>query len=227
MSKIKAILLLVFSASISLANSPETILVGFISRENQDFYEKVVSPYWGQLSAGSNIQLVPLAIVNSKGEINLDRLTKNIQNAPKNMKSIYVHWNEKFDPVHVSWLAELRKKTEVGVKVAFFAGMAKPGLRTLALNKTLVSQVPKALVIGELMDRERLPPQHFYGPELFTALKFDATVGATGLAPLNFVSRWVIQSPLISLDESIYQLRKKKMKSASIWPTTNDFFGRR
>ena len=227
MSIINAVLFFVFFTGISLAKTPDTIVVGFISRENQDFYEKVVTPYWEQLRAGSNIELVSLTTpANYKGEINLDRLAKNIQNAPSNMKSIYVHWNEKFDPIHANWLEALRKKTESGVKVAFFAGMAKPGLRTLSLNKTLVSQVPKALVLGELMDRERLSPQHFYGPELFTALKFDSMVGANGLAPLNFVSRWAIQSPLISLDESIFELRRKRMKSVSIWPTTNDFFGR-
>lgn len=204
----------------------DPIIIGFISRESQDFYDKIVKPYWHQLSAGNSIELVSLTPYNSKGEIDLDQLALSIQNAPTSMRTIYVHWNEKYDPIHDNWLAALRVKTQTGTRVAFFAGMAKPGARTIPLSQTLASQVPKALVLGELLERERLPPLHFYGPELFSAFQINASVGAIGLAPLNFVGRWAQQPQSKDLDESLYDLRKKKMKSLRIWPTTDDFFGR-
>jgi hypothetical protein len=208
------------------AKATDTVVVGFISRESQDFYERVVKPYWQQLNGGSPIELISLTPFNAKGEIDLDELAVRIQNAPESMRSIYVHWNEKYDPVHDKWLEALRKKTQSGTRVAFFAGMAKPGFKTIPLSQTLASQVPKALVLGELLEKERLPPLHFYGPELFSAFQINAVVGAIGLAPLNFVNRWARQNPSKDLDESLYELRKKKMKSLRIWPTTDDFFGR-
>jgi hypothetical protein len=218
-------LVLLFSL-VSQAKSSDTVVVGFISRESQDFYDRIVKPYWHQLSNGSTVELISLTPFNSRGEIDLDQLALAIQNAPPSMRSIYVHWNEKYLPIHDNWLAALRKKTDSGTRVAFFAGMAKPGLRTVPLSQTLASQVPRALILGELLERERLSPLHFYGPELFSAFQVNAMVGATGLAPLNFVSRWALQNPATDLDQSLYDLRKKKMKSLRIWPTTEDFFGR-
>ena len=220
--------LLIFSF-VSQAQAADTVVVGFITNESQDFYERVVKPYWHQISNGStnaSVELISLTPYNSKGEIDLDQLAVAIQNAPTSMRSIYVHWNEKYEPTHDKWLAALRKKTDSGTRVAFFAGMAKPGLRTVPLSKTLASQVPKALILGELVERERLSPSHFYGPELFSAFQVNAMAGATGLAPLNFVSRWAMQNPSTDLDRSLYELRKKKMKSLRLWPTTEDFFGR-
>ena len=211
---------------VTQAQAGETVVVGFISHESQDFYERVVKPYWHQISNGSSVELISLTPFNSKGEVDFEQLAVAIQNAPASMRSIYVHWNEKYEPMHDKWLAALRKKTDLGTRVAFFAGMAKPGLRTVPLSKTLASQVPKALILGELVERERLSPQHFYGPELFSAFQISAMAGATGLAPLNFVSRWAAQNPTTNLDQSLYDLRKKKMKSLRLWPTTDDFFGR-
>jgi hypothetical protein len=228
MSKISSILtsiVLLFSL-VSQAKNSDTILVGFISNESQDFYEKIVKPYWHQISNGSDVELISLTAFNSKGDIDLDQLALAIENAPTSMRSIYVHWNEKYLPVHDKWLAALRKKTNSGTRVAFFAGMAKPGLRTIPLSQTLASQVPKALILGELLERERLSPSHFYGPELFSAFQVNAMAGVSGLAPLSFVNRWAMQNPTTDLDQSLYELRKKKMKSLRIWPTTEDFFGR-
>jgi hypothetical protein len=213
--------LFIFS-SIAQAKTSETLTVGFISRESQDFYEKVVRPYWAQMNVGHSIELVSLTPFNSKGEIDLEQLAQNIQNAPESMKTIYVHWNEKYDPAHNGWLTALRKKTEGGTRVAFFAGMAKPGTPTIPLSQTIAAQVPKALILGELMEKERLSPQHFYGPELFSAFQVDSVLGTVGLAPLRFVDRWTMQSATKDLDQSLYELRKKKMKSRRIWPTAED-----
>lgn len=218
-------LILLFSL-VGQAKSGDAVVVGFISNESQDFYERVVKPYWQQISNGSSVELISLTAFKSNGEIDLDKLAVAIENAPSSMRSIYVHWNEKYDAIHDKWLAALRKRTEMGTRVAFFAGMAKPGLKTVPLSKTLASQVPKALILGELVEKERLPPLHFYGPELFSAFQVNAMAGATGLAPLNFVSRWALQSPTTNLDQSLYELRKKKMKSLRLWPTTDDFFSR-
>jgi hypothetical protein len=205
----------------------ETVVVGFISRESQNFYETVVKPYWQQLGAGNTVELVSLSPLNSKGEIDLEQLTRNIQNAPSSIGTIYVHWNEKYDPIHKNWLAALRKKTAEGTRVAFFAGMSTPGVRSIPLNQTLAFQVPKALILGELVEKERLSPLHFYGPELFSAFQSKIVSPIPGLAPLNFVSRWAQQSPHADLDNSLYELRKKKLKSLRMWPTTEDFFGRK
>ena len=228
MSKVESFIfsMLFLSYLSSFAKTNDTVMVGFISRESQDFYEKVVKPYWGQLSAGSHVELVSLTPFNSKGEIDLQQLALNSQNAPVSMRTIYVHWNEKYEPWYDGWLAALKKKTDAGIRVAFFAGMAKPGSRTIPLSQTLAAQVPKALILGELLEKERLSPQHFYGPELFSAFQVDSVVGNLGLAPLRFVGKWAMQSNAKDLDQSLYELRKKKMKSLRIWPTPEDLLGR-
>ena len=195
MSKISIVYcLLVMALTLAVQGKANSaVMVGFVSPESRHFFEKTVKPYWQKLEAGSAVELVSLTPFNSKGEIDLNLLASRIENAPKTMKSIYIHWNEKYDPQHRNWLAALRKKTQEGVKVAFFAGMSKPGSKTIPLRRTLASQVPKALVLGELLDRERLPALHYYGPELFSAFHNKSQKRVTGLAPLNFVSRWALQ----------------------------------
>ncbi len=228
MTKISILLCFILSASTLQAEMRprETILVGFVSPQSKDFFERTVIPYWRKLDAGTTVQLISLTPFNSKGEVDLDLLAFKIRNAPPAMKSIYIHWNEKYEPVHRNWLAELHKKTLSGTRVAFFAGLSKPGSKTIPLRKTLASQVPKALVLGELLERERLPPLHFYGPELFSAFNRQKQVKATGLAPLNFVSRWALQTNGKDLDQSLDELKIKKMKSLRIWPTTDELLGR-
>ncbi len=208
----------------STVKAEEPLLIGFISNESQGFYENVVKPYWNQINQVSSVNLVSLTPFNDKGEVDLKQLALNIENAPASMRTIYVHWNEKYDPRHEIWLEALRRKVDGGTRVAFFAGMAKPGTITFSLSETLAAHVPKALILGELVGNERLSPQHFYGPELFSAFKTDAV--AAGLTPLHFVDLWTIKSQNQDLDDSLSELRRKKRKARRMWPTVEYFFGR-
>jgi hypothetical protein len=227
MSKLNALLGLVLIMTFigARAESMRALRVGFITKESQKFYDDVVKPYWTHLNETGPLELISLSTYRSDGSIDLEKLAKNIRQAPPEMKTIYVHWNEKYAREHQAWVEALREKTQKGVRVAFFAGLASPGVRSVPLSQTIASQVPKSLILGELLERERLPAHHFYGPELFSAFKSES-VGMAGLAPLGFVRRWAQQKPDQSLEDSLSELRRKKMKSLRMWPTTEDFFGR-
>lgn len=202
--------------------------IGFITKEKVNFFDEHVRPYWNRLQAESGrskLELIPLAATDEKGRLQLAELADRIRQAPANMKTFYVHWNQKYDDSHQVWLSALQEKIRSGARVAFFAGMADEKGRQLPLRQTFAAQVPKALILGELLDRERLPAQHFYGPELFSAFRDPASSGQ-GLSPLMFVSRWAEYKPGSDLDTTLAELRKKKAKSQRMWPTPEDFFGR-
>jgi hypothetical protein len=227
MAKLGLILSGLFFGVLGLARAEATttIRVGFVTKESQKFYDEIVKPYWNQLSDGRELELVSLTPYNGKGELNFDELAKNLERAPADIKTIYLHWNEPVSARHESVVQALRKKTEEGVKVAFFAGLAYPGGRTVPLGQTVAGQIPKALILGELIERERLPAQHFYGPELFSAFRAENSLVA-GLAPLQFVSRWSRQASGKTLDESLLELRRRKMKSKSLWPSVEELLSR-
>lgn len=216
---------LIFTTWVSGAYAQRPLRVGFVTKESQKFYEEVVKPYWTQLNDKGPLELVSFSSYRADGAIDQEQLAQSIRQAPADIKTIYVHWNEKFSDEHRNWVEALKERTQQGVRVAFFAGLARPGSGTVPLSQTIASQVPKALILGELVERERLPAHHYYGPELFSAFKAESARVA-GLAPLGFVSRWARQKPDQSLDDSISELRRKKTKSLRMWPTAEDFFGR-
>lgn len=206
----------------------KTTQIGFISKEDKAFFEEKVKPYWNQMipeSASEKIEIVLLTTYDSKGSVQTEKLAERIRKAPSNMKTFYVHWNERYSAQHEEWIKALNEQTKKGARVAFFAGLAQSGGRSIPLRQTLAAQVPNALILGELLDRERLPAQHYYGPELFSAFQDPASKGQ-GLSPLQFVSRWSSYKPQSDLNESLEELRRKKQKSTRMWPTADDFFGR-
>ncbi|MFN8790873.1 MAG: hypothetical protein ACK5Y2_05385 [Bdellovibrionales bacterium] len=224
------VFLILLEGSLSLASvePARPLQIGFITKEKSNYFDEQVRPYWNQLQAESGrskLELIPLSATDEKGRLQLADLAERIRQAPTNMKTFYVHWNQKYDDSHQVWLSALQEKIQAGARVAFFAGLADEKGRQLPLRQTFAAQVPKALILGELVDRERLPAQHFYGPELFSAFKDPATSGQ-GLSPLTFVSRWAEYKPNTDLDTTLADLRKKKAKSRRMWPTPEEFFGR-
>jgi hypothetical protein len=91
------------------------------------------------------------------------------------------------------------------------------------LNKTVLGQIPKILIIGEMNEKERLLPKSFYGPEMLTALRLPKDL-PEGIAPLMFASRLAENYKKHSHEEWLELLKNKKQKSRKIWPDLGDFF---
>ncbi len=213
------------SASID-SESPVAVVavlgvVTSVSRSEFDSkYQTFFKAQWQNCSSCEVINLTPY---NEKGELNRAALPQAVEKAAGLVRILYVDWNEVADGENRAALEALKTVSKNGVLVLGPVGEPandKPGA---ALNRTLLGQVPDAVIIGELDEKESFPKRSFYGPEILTALKPPRGVDeASRYFAAKLTQEWTHKTQA----EWITHFRARKTLSKRLWPGMDELFGR-
>lgn len=213
---------IVFSAEIPTL-TPSKLQVAYLGRQGSERFEQV-KKYFESNKNCSICEIVDTTVYGKEKSIDAEKTLEKWNDEKLNYPIILVDWNEKMNDNQKSLRDLLNKKSAEGSAIVFPAGFAVVGEPTLALNKTLATQVPQALIIGEMTDRERILPNSYYGPEMLTALKLPTHLLDQNYAATVFVTKWVSTWSKKTGFEWPSYFKSKKSKVKKIWLSLDDFF---
>ncbi len=231
MMRTKSILQILFFCILSLSGyevlaSKATVQVAYFHKSNKEHFSKQVKPIFDQNKTCKVCELVDLTPYKDSGEADESKLVKEISAVGTDYQILFMNWNEKSTESNRELSEALVKKSIQGTLILFTAGSPLNNEPTISLNKTIAGQVPEAVIVGEMTERERLLPQLFYGPEMLTAIKPPKEYSGQGLAPVFFLAKWVSHWSKQKPNEWVSYLKLKKNKLRKLWLSTDDFFVR-
>lgn len=203
-----------------------SVQIAYFHKSNKDQFSKQVKPVFDQNKTCKSCELIDRTPYLDSGEVDETKLIKEIAALGSEFQIIFLNWNEKATKTNAELSETLVKKSIEGQLIFFTVGMPSNNEPTISLNKTVAGQIPEAVIIGEMTERERLLPQFFYGPEMLTAIKPPKEISGQGLAPVFFLSKWVSQWSKRKPNEWVSYLKLRKNKVRRMWLSVEDFFPR-
>jgi hypothetical protein len=205
------------------ANAPITISV-FSGEDKDDFKSRVLPILTEQMKACNQCVIRNISPYGKEGKFQLKEVPAKLEEAAATSSFFFVDWNVRSGPETKAVEQALQKVTDSGVIVIAAAGLAKDSEPTLPLSRTVMGQLKGVVIIGELAERERLPTQSFFGPEMLTALKPPKGYVGQGLGPTFFAAKLAVQWNKRTASEWLSHFQSAKLKVRRIWPTLDDFF---
>ena len=220
---------ILFNLTLSRAENtaPLKVILGVVADVPQDQFEtKFQNFFKEQWSGCSSCELKNLTPYDAKGLLDRAALPRSIDSAQGQIQILFVSWNEAFAPEAELLLASLKKLTATGVLLIGPAGEPQANKPSQALSRTLIGEVPDALIIGDLNEREGLLSRSFYGPEMLTALRTSKDLPNAPSAAAAFSARLTRDWGKKTNEQWVSHFRTKKSVSRRIWPGLDEFFVR-
>lgn len=218
-----------FMASISLLYSTLAfggLQVGYFQKENKDRFTQKIKPVFDASKTCKDCELVDLTPYKEDGTYDEKGMQEQLEKVSDQYPLLFFDWNEKKNDKNRVLSDLMNKKVAQGSVMLFSAGTPTASEPTVALNQTVAGQVAEAIIIGEMLERERLLPHLFYGPEMLTAIKPPREYLGQGLGPVFFASRWASAWGKKKPQEWVSYLKIKKAKNKRMWMDLEDFFPR-
>ena len=211
-----------FYSSFSLA----TLQIGYFQKENKERFAQKVKPIFDSSKTCKDCELVDLTPYKDDGTYDEKGMQEQLEKLSDQYPLLFFDWNEKKSDKNKVIGDLMNKKVAQGSVILFAAGTPPTAEPTVALNQTIAGQVSEAIIIGEMLERERLLPHLFYGPEMLTAVKPPREYLGQGLGPVFFASRWASAWNKKKPQEWVSYLKIKKSKTKKMWMDLEDFFPR-
>ncbi|WP_291516118.1 hypothetical protein [Bdellovibrio sp. ArHS] len=210
-------------AQAALPNGKTTVI--YFGQQKAAEFDSKIKPFFAEQSRPcKSCELVNYTPYDSQGEVDVEALQERITSLPEGTSFVFFDFNMKVTDTNKELVQILSKKAAAGLVIVGSAGVPPVSESSGPLSRTVLGQVPGALIIGELGERDRLVPTGFYGPEMLTALRPPKDHIGQGYSPLifaaNLAENWQKRSP----QEWVDYLRNKKSKSRKIWMGLNDMF---
>jgi hypothetical protein len=217
----------IFGTSSQAFAEDAKIIVGYFSNENQENFEKKVKPFFDEYKGRcKSCEISNLTPYDEKGVYNEKALIEKIKNLPADIHFVLFSWNKRVSDQNKELVSLLGEKVESGKLVIAPTGIAAEGEAGVALSRTVMGQAKDVIIIGDTLERERLSPQSYFGPEMLSAIKAPKDYVGQGYSPLYFAARlasvWNKRKP----NEWLEHFKTKKMKSRKIWLDADDLLGR-
>lgn len=216
----------VWAATQNSANKNTQIAV-ITAVSASDFEAQVLPFFQEQLKRCNKCEVKNITPYKPDGSLDLGQFPAVISQAKSSVSFLYLHWNARFNEDTKPVVESLKAAVAEGFVVIGAAGMAAAQEPTLALNKTVLGNVPGLVIIGDLEGRERLPQKSFFGPEMLTAIKAPDEYFGKNLGSAIFAGRLATDFGRRSSGRDwMNHFQYTKSKTRQIWPRIEEFFGR-
>lgn len=216
----------VFLFSINPVFAANKVVVAYFGRQSAEEFEKVIKPSFHEFASScKSCEIVDMTPYDGEKKVDDKSLTEKVRQLSDDINIVFFHWNDRDSKRYKDLIDELNNVTDKGKILIAFSGAPSDNDKTCPLNKTIFAQVPQAVIVGELQERDRLWPRDcYFGPEILTAVRPPKSLMGKGLAPLMFSARLATQWSRRSSSEWIAYLKTKKNKSKRLWPELEEFF---
>ena len=207
--------------------APSKVVLGIVSEGSRDQFDTQFQSFFKeQWASCPQCELKNLTPYDAKGLLDRSALPKALEAAQGQIQLLFLSWNEAFTPNSEAILTSLKKLTASGILLIGPAGEPQVNKPSQALSRTLVGEVPDALIIGDLNERESLLSRSFYGPEMLTALKTSKDLPGAPSAAAAFSARLTREWIRKTNEQWVSHFRSRKSASRRIWPGLDEFFVR-
>lgn len=199
------------------------IIVGYFSTESHETFEKKIKPLFDQFKGNcKSCEIMNLTPYDEKGDYSEKALLEKIKTPPSEVAFFLFSWNKRLNEQNKELTGLLEKRIEGGQLVISPTGHALQGEAGVSLSRTVMGQSKDVVIIGEALERERLLPQSYFGPEMLSAIRPPKDFIGQGHSPLYFAARlagvWSKRKP----QEWLQHFKTKKLTSRKIWLDTED-----
>ncbi len=213
-----------FSVAEAALPSDKTTVAYIGPVSDGDFQAKVKPLFLERARSCRVCEITNWTPYTATGEVDKEALIEKIKTLPPQTNIVFFDFNMKVTDLNRSLIDVLNKKAEEGLIIVGTAGVPPATESSGPLSRTILGQVNKAIIIGELAEKDRLMPSGFYGPEMLTAVRPPRDLMGQGLGALIFAAALTeARSKNVSKDWVGY-LREKKQKTRKIWLEMNDVF---
>lgn len=220
---LKTIFLLSMLVSSVSEAAASKVVVGYFTKQPSASFE-ATKGLFEEFSKGCASCEIRNLTPYEKGEYDPSRLQESIKALPEDVSFVFFDWNERSGAGNKDIAEALNKKAADGLVVIAAAGIPPQHESSCPLEHTLMGQVDKALIIGELTERERLLPQCYFGPEMLTAVTPPKAYLGQGHGPLIFVAKLASNWHRRSARDWPAYLKARKGKNKKLWTELGDFF---
>ena len=211
-------------AKASIPASGKVNVAYFSMHEPQHFETKVKPIFQENVARCKTCEITNMTPYKKGGEVDQEAMVKAIHDLPVETTFVFVDFNLRNNEENKELAEALALKAASGLIVVASAGQPKPQEPSSPLSRTIMGKVQDAFIIGELSERDRLMPQGFYGPEMFTAVRPPKEIMGQGFGPLIFASNLAENWTRRSSEEWVSYLKTKKVKSRKLWLDLHDIF---
>lgn len=222
---LKTILLLSMFSSSSVLAATAKVVVGHFTKQPAAAFESTIKPLFEEFSKGcASCEIRNLTPYDAKGEYDPGKLNESIKGVPEDVSFVFFDWNERSSERNKAVADALNAKSAAGTVIVAAAGVPPNNEGSCPLDHTLMGQVDKALIIGEMQERERLLPLCYFGPEMLTAITPPRAYLGQGHAPLLFAAKLASNWERRSARDWPSYLKARKGKNKKLWTELGDFF---
>jgi hypothetical protein len=137
---------------------------------------------------------------------------------------LYLGWNDLNGAQHESLKKQIAVLLEKGVLVVGRTGSAAADQPVYALARTVLAQIADLVIVGDMMERERLHPRSYFGPEMLTAIQAPKSEERKDIGALLFVSKLAEEFHKKDSSQWLAHFKSVKVKTRKLWPSLNDLF---
>jgi hypothetical protein len=192
--------------------------------KKSDYDSKVASLLKAELQNCADCVVTNISSYDEKGAFKSAVAPSVLAQMNADSNVILVNFNERPSAANAPVLASIKSARERGILVVFAAG--EPASKTESsapLSQTIAGQIPGALIVGEIGDKDRLLGDSYFGPEMLTAIRPPRDYIGQGLAPAVFAAR--LTKNFRKRTDWIKYLNDRKISNKKIWLDLNDCFG--
>ncbi len=206
---------------------PKLNVLGVLSPMTRADYEAKIPDFFkGQLVGCVKCEVRNLTPYNDKGEVEWKMIPSVLEKNANQVSVLILTWNDVLSDKNREVFDALKAWTAKGLVLVGPAGEPMGEGPSHALSRTMLGQVPDAVIIGDLNEWESLPKRSFYGPEMLTAFKppRDMIGQGQGMAANIFAARLTKEWNRKSSSDWVSHFRARKSMSKRIWPGMDELF---
>lgn len=163
-------------------------------------------------------------VYQENGEVDWLKTRVELEKIPTKRSVLLLTWNEKINFENQKLVQVLKSLAEKGLIILGPSDVPKANLPSSALSRTVLGQIPNALIVAELNEKESLIERSFYGPEILTALRPSKESLAEGLSAAGFAARLMRDFDKRPNQDWVDFLKSRKLQSKRIWPNLDEMF---
>ncbi len=204
-------------------SSAQIILGVFDQSKKIDFETRITPILQAEIQGCSDCVVKNYSSYDAQGNFIMDEaFAHQLELSSQEATVIFVNFNEKVSQANQVLVEAFKKAQAAGRLVVFAAGQPAENKNSAPLSQTIAGQVPKALIIGELGERDRLLGASYFGPEMLTALRPPKDQIGRGVAPAIFAGR--LTKFFRKKTDWVKYLFERKLANKKIWLDLSDCF---
>lgn len=163
-------------------------------------------------------------IYDRQGNLQKARFLEGLRQIDRSYSLVQISWNMKSDESFSGIIAELNRIAAAGVVIVGAAGESQDADQiTLPIEQTVLGQVKKAILVGELDGKGKLSSRSYFGPRVVAAFSAPKGMKGSSFSSLRLSSKILVGMYKGEKRDWPAHMEQIKKMSMSQWPELGEY----